>query len=74
MFDLSARFIPWLARAYNEKQELVDEATEQSVIKSAIEYPAYGQHRTSNELRKKACLSLEVVFVQFGYDIMLWLN
>lgn len=31
----------------------VDEATEQSVIESAIEYPAYGQHRTSNELRKK---------------------
>ncbi|WP_339725141.1 IS481 family transposase [uncultured Paraglaciecola sp.] len=31
----------------------VNEATEQSVIESAIEYPAYGQHRTSNELRKK---------------------
>ena len=31
----------------------VDKATEQSVIESAIEYPAYGQHRTSNELRKK---------------------
>ena len=27
-------------------------ATEQAVIASAIEQPAYGQHRTSNELRK----------------------
>ena len=31
----------------------VDEATEQAVIEFAVEYPAYGQHRTSNELRKK---------------------
>ena len=31
----------------------VDEATEQAVIDSAIEQPAFGQHRTSNELRKK---------------------
>lgn len=31
----------------------VDEKTEQAVIESAIEFPAYGQHRTSNELRKK---------------------
>ena len=30
----------------------VDEATEQAVIASAIEKPAFGQHRTSNELRK----------------------
>ncbi len=30
----------------------VDEATEQAVIASAIEQPAFGQHRTSNELRK----------------------
>jgi len=30
----------------------VDEATEQSVIKYAIDFPAHGQHRTSNELRK----------------------
>lgn len=30
----------------------VDEATEQAVIASAIAYPAYGQVRTSNELRK----------------------
>lgn len=31
----------------------VDEATEQAVIASAIEPPAFGQHRTSNELRKQ---------------------
>lgn len=31
----------------------VDETTEQAVIQSAIEYPAYGQARTSNELRKQ---------------------
>ena len=31
----------------------VDEVTEQAVLHFAIEYPAYGQHRTSNELRKK---------------------
>ena len=31
----------------------VDEKTEQAVITSAIYYPAYGQLRTSNELRKQ---------------------
>ncbi len=31
----------------------VDEQTEQAVIESAVEFPAYGQHRASNELRKK---------------------
>lgn len=31
----------------------VDSAVEQSVVEYAIEYPAHGQHRTSNELRKK---------------------
>ena len=30
----------------------VDELTEQAVIASAIDFPAYGQARTSNELRK----------------------
>jgi len=30
----------------------VDEAIEQAVVKSATDYPAYGQARTSNELRK----------------------
>lgn len=31
----------------------VDEATERAVVEYALEQPAYGQHRTSNELRKK---------------------
>ncbi|MDN4501386.1 IS481 family transposase [Alteromonadaceae bacterium BrNp21-10] len=30
----------------------VDEQTEKAVLESAIEFSAYGQHRTSNELRK----------------------
>ncbi|MEI7336693.1 IS481 family transposase [Pectobacterium aroidearum] len=30
-----------------------DAATEQAVIDYAVEFPAHGQHRTSNELRKK---------------------
>ncbi|OFC58421.1 hypothetical protein BBW68_00480 [Candidatus Erwinia dacicola] len=30
-----------------------DEATERAVVDYAIEFPAHGQHRTSNELRKK---------------------
>ena len=30
----------------------VDEVVEQAVIKSATDFPAYGQARTSNELRK----------------------
>ena len=30
-----------------------DEATERAVIEFAVEFPAHGQHRTSNELRKK---------------------
>ena len=30
----------------------VDEATEKAVVKSATDFPAYGQARTSNELRK----------------------
>ncbi|MDT8371151.1 MAG: helix-turn-helix domain-containing protein, partial [Gammaproteobacteria bacterium] len=31
----------------------VDDTTEQAVIVYAVEQPAHGQHRTSNELRKK---------------------
>lgn len=40
-------------RAPNIKNR-VDEATEQAVIGYAIAQPAHGQHRTSNELRKKS--------------------
>jgi len=31
----------------------VDEAIERTVVDYAVEFPAHGQHRTSNELRKK---------------------
>ena len=31
----------------------VDEGTEQAVISYAVDFPAHGQHRTSNELRKR---------------------
>lgn len=31
----------------------VDEATEKAVVEYAIDFPAYGQHRASNELRKQ---------------------
>ncbi|PHM61674.1 integrase [Xenorhabdus ishibashii] len=30
-----------------------DEATERAVVEHAVEFPAHGQHRTSNELRQK---------------------
>ena len=36
----------------------VDDEVEQAVLEFAIEFPAYGQLRTSNELRKKGiCVS-----------------
>ncbi|MBO1256996.1 IS481 family transposase [Alteromonas sp. 5E99-2] len=54
-------------RAPNLKNR-VDEATEQSVIESAIEFPAYGQYRTSNELRKKG------VFVSGSGVRSVWLR
>ena len=40
------------SRRKSNVKNRVDEAQEQAVIASAIEQPAYGQHRTSNELRK----------------------
>lgn len=45
-----------LIDAYRRKPNLkkgVDEATENAVTAFALEYPAYGQVRVSNELRKK---------------------
>lgn len=38
-------------RAPNPKNR-VDESTEKAVVEYAVEHPAHGQHRTSNELRK----------------------
>ena len=46
----------------------VDEATEQAVTAHAIEQPAHGQHRTSNELRKKG------VFVSGSGVRSIWLR
>ena len=46
----------------------VDEATEQAVLKYAIEFPAHGQHRTSNELRKQG------VFVSGSGVRSIWLR
>ena len=46
----------------------VDEQTEQAVIDYAIEFPAYGQHRTSNELRKQG------VFVSGSGVRSIWLR
>ena len=46
----------------------VDDATEQAVIDFAIQYPAYGQHRTSTELRKKG------VFVSGSGVRSIWLR
>ena len=46
----------------------VDEQTEQAVIDHAISYPAYGQHRTSNELRRAG------VFVSGSGVRSIWLR
>lgn len=46
----------------------VDDATEQAVIAYAIDYPAYGQHRTSNELRKNG------IFVSGSGVRSIWLR
>ena len=54
-------------RAPNIKNR-VDEETEKSVVEYAVEYPAYGQHRTSNELRKKG------VFVSGSGVRSIWLR
>lgn len=46
----------------------VDEATEEAVKAYAIEYPAHGQHRTSNELRKRG------IFVSGSGVRSIWLR
>lgn len=46
----------------------VDEAVEQAVTSYAIEFPAHGQHRTSNELRKQG------VFVSGSGVRSVWLR
>ena len=54
-------------RAPNVKNR-VDQATEQAVQDYAVEQPAHGQHRTSNELRKKG------VFVSSSGVRSIWLR
>ena len=46
----------------------VDDHIEQAVIDYAIQYPAYGQHRTSNELRKQG------IFVSGSGVRSIWLR
>jgi transposase len=46
----------------------VDEPTEQAVLTYATEFPAHGQHRTSNELRKQG------VFVSGSGVRSIWLR
>ena len=46
----------------------VDEATETAVINYAIDFPAHGQHRTSNELRKRG------IFVSGSGVRSIWLR
>lgn len=46
----------------------VDDATEQAVLEHAIEFPAHGQARTSNELRKKG------VFISPSGARSIWLR
>lgn len=46
----------------------VDEATEQAVLEFALEYPAYGQLRTSNELRKQG------IFISASGVRSIWLR
>ena len=54
-------------RAPNVKNR-VDEVTEQAVVAYSIDQPAHGQHRTSNELRKKG------VFVSGSGVRSIWLR
>jgi len=46
----------------------VDEVTEQAVISYAVDFPAHGQHRTSNELRKRG------IFVSGSGVRSIWLR
>ena len=56
------------SRRKPNKKNRVDEAIEQAVIAYAIEQPAHGQHRTSNELRKQG------VFVSGSGVRSIWLR
>lgn len=61
------RFINQSRRTPNLKNR-VDEQTEQAVIKYAVDFPAHGQARTSNELRKQG------IFVSGSGVRSIWLR
>lgn len=44
----------------------IDPAVEEAVMKMAFDYPAYGQSRACNELRKQGILSLQPAYAVFG--------
>ena len=48
----------------------VDDVTELAVIDFEIQYPAYGQHRTSNELCKKGVFVSGSSVPLFGYAMI----
>ncbi len=54
------------SRLVTNMKNCVDNATEQAVIDFVIQFPAYGQHPTSNELRKMVYLFQVVGFDLFG--------
>ena len=45
----------------------VSEAVEQAVLRIAVQYPAYGQLRAANELRKEGISSHPAASVRCGY-------
>ena len=49
----------------------VDPAIEKAVCELAIENPALGQVRVSNELRKRACLYHLAAFARSGFGMIL---
>jgi hypothetical protein len=49
----------------------VEPAIEEAVVKMAFDHPAFGQQRTSNELRKQGILFQVAVSVVFG-NVMTW--
>ena len=56
------------SRRKPNRKNRTDEATEAAVVDYALEYPAHGQHRASNELRKLG------VFVSAGGVRCVWLR
>lgn len=57
-----------ISRKKPNPKNRVDEATEQAVVECAIEQPAYGQLRASNELKKKG------IFISPGGVRSVWLR